>query len=177
MKRLLTLTLILVFQGANASFLTDFAESFGQQIGDKLADRQNIYVESKTVSHMGVAVTYDYQVWRIKPESVCSVYQGDIAHYSRCTQAAKSLFHEYCSYLQKNPQKNRKYGRMKNMYCNAANTYKPTVANLVSSPGNTELEQAKQDCSLATVEAMNNYEAAIVKKRDRLCQKYRDMKK
>jgi len=63
------------------------------------------------------------------------------------------------------------------MYCNAANTYKPTVAQLEASPGNTALEQVRQDCSLATVEAMNNYDAAAVKKRDQLCKKYRDMKK
>jgi hypothetical protein len=116
-------------------------------------------------------IDYQYQLWKIKTPSVCArVKSSNLSNYSSCTTSAKELFAETCTYLQSRPQQHWKYKKLKNMYCIAASNYEPTIAQL-SRPTEDEAQlwEAKQKCSLLTLEARNTNSIKIAQKRDAAC--------
>lgn len=131
-------------------------------------------VQAQLVEYQNQQIDYQYQFWKIKDPSVCArIKMNDISKYSSCTITAKQLFSDTCSYLQSHPQQNWKYPKLKNMYCLAAVDFKPTIAQ-ISQPSEAEAERwdAKQKCSLLTLNARSSASLAIAKERDIACSEY-----
>lgn len=142
----------------------------------KMTDLLGTEIQSVVVEHQNIQVPYSYQLWRIVPKSVCNTYNLNIEEFSRCTLAAKSLFNETCLYLQKGEKEHWKYTKMKNMYCNASMTFKPTIANIRRASVKTPLQLARTECNIATAELMGNHNSKTQKKKESSCAKYQNLK-
>lgn len=161
-----------------AMLFSSFLTSVSSSIEDHMTDRLGTQLQAEVVEYEGHQVDYQYQLWKIRPNTVCASSKDQmIDHYSSCTQAAKSMFRETCNYLQQNPKNNWKYTRLKNMYCTAGASYTPTVAS-IGRPTEQEAElwDAKQKCSLLTLEARNSGLPATEKKRKAACDSYQSLK-
>jgi len=148
--------------------------SFG--VTNKMTNLLGTEIQSVVVEHQSTKVPYSYQLWRIRPKSVCNTYNLNIEEFSRCTLAAKSLFNETCLHLQKGEKEHWKYTKMKNMYCNASITFKPTIANIREATVETPLQLARTECNIATAELMENRNSKIQKKKENSCAKYHNLK-
>jgi hypothetical protein len=150
-----------------SSFLTGMTSG----IHNQLTDVTGIEIQAEVVEYQNQKIDYQYQLWKIKDKSVCSRSKSNnLSNHSLCTITAKQFFTETCSYLQANPQQHWKYTKLKNMYCVAAANFNPTIAQL-SRPNKAEAEQweAKQKCSLLTLEARNTGNQEVAQKRDAVC--------
>ncbi|HTN33537.1 MAG TPA: hypothetical protein VL091_05990, partial [Marinobacter sp.] len=63
------------------------------------------------------------------------------------------------------------------MYCNAAVSFKPTVANVSAAQELPDVEKARQACNAATVAAMGSGDDRLARDRDRQCESYRTISK
>ncbi len=151
-----------------ASFLTSMTNSIHTHVSDVMGTELQINI----VEYQEHKIDYQYQLWKIKPESVCSTKKAELVdQYSACTIAAKSMFNETCSYLTQNPQNHWKYTKLKNMYCSSAVTYIPVTAT-ISRPSENEAEvlEAKQACSILTLQARQESSAVLENKRKIACE-------
>ncbi|MEJ1379293.1 MAG: hypothetical protein ROD09_03090 [Candidatus Sedimenticola sp. (ex Thyasira tokunagai)] len=134
-------------------------------------------IEAKVVEYRGTAIDFQYQLWQIKPPSVCADKRNNIQDFSDCTIAAKELFRETCSYLANNKKSHWQYKKLKNMYCRAASSYSPTYASISrSSQKDMIISDAKQKCSLLTLQAGETGNVKDEVARKDACQKYKQMK-
>jgi len=62
------------------------------------------------------------------------------------------------------------------MYCNAAISYKPTIAQISAATEESEIQRAKKECNSATVEVMGSNDHGAIIKRDARCKKYKELK-
>jgi hypothetical protein len=154
-----------------SSFLTGMTGGLQNHFTDVMGTE----IQAQVVEYQNQKVDYQYQLWQIKAPSVCArVKNSHLSNYSSCTTSAKELFTETCSYLQANPQQHWKHTKLKNMYCVAASNYEPTIAQLTRpTQDEAQLWDAKQKCSLLTLEARNTNSKKIAKKRDAACSKLR----
>ncbi len=134
-------------------------------------------VEAVIIEHDGYQVPFKHQMWRINERSICDNYRQEMTQFAGCTVAAKDLFERTCHHLQVNPDEHWKHKKLKNMYCNAAVSFQPTIANLQwSKQEGVALADAQQACSLATLEAVNHSNAETGKRRDQACEDYARLK-
>lgn len=133
-------------------------------------------VEAVVIEYEGTKIPFQYQMWRIREDSVCSQLQSRIGDYSQCSVKASRLFHELCAQLPMTDNTNWRYAKTRNMYCNAAVSYKPTIATISSESPESELVQAKKKCNVATIDAMGSNDPAAIGYRDRTCKKYNELK-
>lgn len=155
----------------SAAFAT-YLEAVSSRVTERMTDVLGTEVQAIVVQHNGINVPYSYQIWKIRPQSVCGTYRQDFPFFSKCTVAAQSLFRETCGHLQANPQSHWKHQKLKNMYCDAAVTYQPSVANVEWSEESTPIEQARSECNLAVAELMSDRSSEYRKKKDEACGRY-----
>ncbi len=141
----------------------------------RVTDMMGTEVTALAVEHKGILIPYSYQIWRIKDDSVCASYADDMATYSKCTIAARNLFSDTCKYLQRAKPNHWKKKKLKNMYCNAAISYQPTIAALQWSHDVPALESARFECNMATAELMGSNDPKLKKKKQKVCSKYRKL--
>ena len=151
----------------SAVFAT-YLDAVSNSVHDRLTDQFNTVEQAKVVKYDGFEIPYSYQIWKIKDKSVCETYSHNLNDKSLCSQAAKRMFREMCLYLQENPQSGPKYGKTKNMYCNAATNYKPLVAT-VSFDEKSQNDKAKQACSVAILKVMENPSKSNIAARKEAC--------
>lgn len=142
---------------------------------DRYSEVLGTEIQATTVEYNGRKIPYAYQRWKIKPDSVCAIYKGDINTYSSCTVDAKAMFTEICGYLQQNPQRHWKYKKNKNMYCSASLSYKPLIAKIEKASQPTEVETARKECNLAISANMGNSSPKTRNEIDIACAKYKEM--
>lgn len=150
-----------------SSFLTSMTSSIHAQMSDVMGTE----LKAQVVEYQNHKIDYQYQLWKIKSETVCKNKKDElVTEYSTCTIAAKAMFKETCEYLTQNPQDHWKYSKLKNMYCTAGVTYPPTTAT-ISRPSEADVEvwEAKQKCSLLTLEARQTSNQGIEKERETAC--------
>lgn len=145
-------------------------------VSNHFNETRNLEITPVIVEYEGVSVSYQHQLWRVRPESVCSNYRQNISQFSGCTVKASRLFHALCSELKQSASDDWRQVQIQNMYCNAAVSFKPTVANIGSAPTLSGLEEARQACSAATVAAMGNSDPRLARERDKACEVYRESK-
>lgn len=136
-------------------------ESFGTQM------------QAVVVNYEGVKIPYQYQMWTVRQASVCQPYVASVAEYSRCSLAAAGLFNDLCNRLSAQPNGDWRQKKFRNMYCNAAVSYKPTIAKISSAQAAPAANQARQRCNAATVAAMGSQDPELIHQRDQLCAAYR----
>lgn len=162
---------------AFAAFLTGITQSYASRVANEVTDIIGAEMQSQVVNYKDWEIAYQYQVWKIRDQSVCATLKEDLLEYSECTVAARDMFAETCSYLQDNPADHWRYTKLKNMYCSAAVEFKPTVASVSEAPETVdELAAKREACNLATAEAMGSTDAVLIKKRDTACAAYRKLK-
>jgi hypothetical protein len=152
-----------------------YFDSLATPIHHKMTDMLGTEIQAQVVEYREVSLDYQYQLWRIRNESVCSGQKSNIGQFSRCTEIAKSFFTETCLTLQNNPQQHWRYTKLKNMYCQAASSYQPVIAKISRPPAReSELMDAKQKCSLLTLDAMSGSAKALEAK-NKACADYQKM--
>lgn len=135
----------------------------------QVTDTLGTEVKAVVIDYQGVKVPFQYQIWRVRDNSVCFSYQPDLIQYSQCTVKAKELFQTLCAQLSKKPSAHWRYTKTKNMYCNAAVSYKPTIARIGAAEERTEGEEARAACNLAIVAALGSRDPVVIAERDRVC--------
>lgn len=129
-------------------------------------------VTAVSVEHDGIPVSFSYQMWRIRNQSVCSDLSNDLLKFSECTQAASRLFNDVCSQLNRESLQHWKHGRLKNMYCNAAISFKPTIASVEWSSSPSELNAARSECNMATAALLGSKDPDLMFQKQQACEKY-----
>jgi hypothetical protein len=74
------------------------------------------------------------------------------------------------------PNRDVKYVKARNMYCNAAASFKPVVAKISASGEKSDLSLTRSACNAATIAAMGSGDAKAVRERDTTRSKYRELK-
>ncbi|WP_028469849.1 hypothetical protein [Neptunomonas japonica] len=176
-QRVVMAVLLLVSRGAVAenfvlqSYLS-FTHSLSRAISQQYTESAGLTLDSVMVDYQGQPVSYQYQMWRLKPNSVCLPLKDiDVLQYSQCSMAAQQLFKETCRQFINNP--NRKdwlYPKYKRLYCNAAASFQPVVAQVRLSLPVEENTVKKQQCSLLVLKAMSSRDPLDIQLRDEACQ-------
>ncbi|MBK1724800.1 hypothetical protein [Thiocystis violacea] len=123
-----------------ASYLNAATEAF---------DHIDLALRTEAMAHQGLTVTFAHQQWHIREASVCEGERGNVVRLARCTEAAKDLFGKLCQELQAHPHNHPDYRHLRQMYCAAAASYRPTQARVEwAEPVDAEA-QARQECRLA----------------------------
>jgi len=158
-----------------SSLFSIYLDSITTPLYHRMTDIIGAEIQAQVVEYHGVSLDYQYQLWQVRQNSVCSGQRSNIGRFSKCTEAAKSFFTETCIALQRNPEKHWRYTKLKNMYCHAASTYQPVVAK-ISRPTAQEsaIMDAKQKCSLLTLEANSGSDKAL-KAKNEACANYQKM--
>ncbi len=157
-------------------FISSYMDIVSNNVTAQMTDIQGIELQAVAVEHNNVVIPYSYQLWRIKPESVCNNLKLKTIAYSKCTIEAKSLFNETCAYLQSNPEQHWKYRKLKNMYCNAAISFEPKIASIEWSDKPSPLQASRSKCNLSILEFMEKSSQANLHSRNESCNAYKALK-
>lgn len=156
--------------------LATYLNGVASMMANQHMDTMGLQAEAVVIHYDGHDVSYEYQKWKIKDESVCRGYQ-DIGEKSKCTLKAREIFRSLCAEMSKTSKHDPKYNRLKNMYCVSAASYQPVIAEISTARELGPVEAARQACSKATVLAMETRDLQRKNERDKVCQEYRAMAK
>lgn len=140
----------------------------GSYVGNRMVQDMGYELQTKYINFQGEEVTFQYQRWKIIEKTVCGNKQGHTQTYSKCTKAAKALFETACDELRKS---NSGASRNTNMYCSAALSYKPVIAEIKPAREKTEFEILKEKCNRLIMEASITNTAQKRAERDKACKK------
>ena len=158
-----------------SAFFASYLELVSNTAKKSYSDVVGVQETSLVVSYNGISVPYKFQLWKIKDKSVCSTYSNNMAKYSKCTLMAKSLFTDTCNSMKKNRVINGKKKQIRNMYCNAAETFKPTVASISKANIRTPVEMARAKCNMAIANAMGSSDSYLKNQQNEVCDKYKKL--
>ncbi|WP_428034398.1 hypothetical protein [Amphritea sp.] len=158
---------------ASADVLTDSYVKFTQKLASvmlqPMRDSMGVELESVNVDYRNQPVSFQYQMWRLRPNSVCQPQQYKLLAYSACTEAASQFFRETCQRLQQNPTSSPLYPNYKRLYCNAAASYQPVIARVRRSEPMDETTEQRQQCSMLTIKAARTRKTIDIYERDKAC--------
>ncbi|MDI3323725.1 hypothetical protein QKW35_04970 [Pontibacterium granulatum] len=133
-------------------------------------DMLGVELESKHVIYRDQPVTFQYQLWRLRKNSVCAQLKHNLLEYSKCTRAARALFIETCRHLTNNPSDHWKHQKLKNLYCAASVEFKSVVAEVRRSTVADDQElKRRQQCSVLRIQAMSSRDPRTIQLRDEVC--------
>jgi len=156
--------------------LSAYLEAVQNTVHNAVTDRMGTEIKAISIEYEGLTVPFQYQMWRVKDKSVCGVYSEDLSRYSECSIKAKKVFISLCSQLGSGSQSGWRQPKLKNMYCNASVSYKPTVALISHGFDAGAIQEAKQKCNIATVKAMGSNNRLFISERTKLCDEYHELK-
>jgi iron uptake system EfeUOB component EfeO/EfeM len=139
-------------------------------IAEAYVDSMNTTVTSQSLVYNDTNIRFQHQLWKIKPNSVCSDLEGQATQLSKCTQQAKTMFTELCTQLSSMENLNPRGRSLSNMYCNASLTYKPMVAYISEPMQKTEQELKEKECNLMILKAMQNSSKEVLKQKEDDCE-------
>lgn len=148
--------------------LSTYLDAVSNTITSRYTDVVGAEVQTQRVEHRGQQVSYSYQLWRLQRDSVCADKKANISDYSKCTVAAKDMFGQMCQYLESNPESGWRYKKTKNLYCTAAVQYEPVIASITFDK-KSRSEEAKQNCSIATLRVMESNTKKNRREREAAC--------
>lgn len=146
-------------------------DSTSSAISNHIQESVGTEVKTVVIDHNDQLISYQHQMWRIRGDSVCADKRERIDEFSKCTLAAKEHFGNACQYLQESNKDGVRYDQLKNMYCAASNSFRPTIASIASSSKASPLELAKRKCNRLTFD-----KSASAESRDQACARYRELK-
>ena len=96
---------------------------------------------------------------------VRSSCQSKLARYFQCMVMAKKLFEALCVNLSEKPSTHWRQPKTKNMYCNAAVSYQPTIARIGEAEERAEGDEARAACNLAIAAALGSRDPEVIEER------------
>jgi iron uptake system EfeUOB component EfeO/EfeM len=138
-------------------------------IAEVYVDSMNTTVTSQSLVYNDTNIRFQHQLWKIKPNSVCSDLEQQATQFSKCTQQAKAMFTELCIQLSSMKNLNQRGRSLSNMYCNASLNYKPMVAYISEPKPKTEQELKEQDCNLMILKTMQDNSSETLRQKDKVC--------
>jgi hypothetical protein len=146
-----------------------YLHTVSNSIAEVYVDSMNTTVTSQSLVYNDTNIRFQHQLWKIKPNSVCSDIEQQATQLSKCTQQAKAMFTELCTQLSSMENLNQKGRSLSNMYCNASLTYKPMIAYISEPEQKTEQELKQKECNLMILKAMQDSSEEVMKKKNRVC--------
>lgn len=155
-----------------ALYLDIVANSVHQHMTDTLGTE----LQAEVIHYEGFDIPFQYQMWQVRERSVCASHSDNMTTFSQCTVKAKAMFNDLCTELNKHRSDHWRLVKFKNMYCNAAVSFTPTIASISSSPTLSDAEAARRQCNLATAAALGSNDQKLVAERRRACDEYENLK-
>jgi len=160
---------------ASANTLVESYVKFNQELDRALMqpyhDSKGLQLQSIEVEYQQQPVSFQYQMWRLRPNSVClPLKKSSLLKYSQCTEAASQLFSETCQKLKHNPTESLFYPQYMRLYCNAAASYEPGVAKVRRSAPMEQSAEQRQLCSMLILKATRTREPSDIWERDQVCE-------
>jgi hypothetical protein len=139
---------------AGSLSLGEIISNGAQHAANALLQPMNYDIRTNSVMYDGTRISFQYQLWRLRPKSVCIEYSERVNEFAQCTQDAKRFFIEACRVMNEASEHGYPYDQYKSLYCAAASEYKPTVAS-ITAPSATEAAaiDRRRACSLAVLKA------------------------
>ena len=144
---------------------TAYLDSIQNTVHARFTDLHGTEIQAVMIDYQGVKVPYQYQLWRVKDQSVCLPYKSQITQFSKCTLAAKALFGDLCTQLNDKPRNHWRHSKLKNMYCNAAVSFEPTVRGLVWLRRGLRMRRLGGACNLAIAAALGSRDPVVIGER------------
>lgn len=153
-----------------------YVDAVSNNIHRQVTDTLGTEIQVEVINYEGLDIAFQYQVWQVRERSVCGGYSDDMAVFSDCTTKAKALFNDLCSELTRRQSDHWRFTKTRNMYCNAAVSFKPTIASISRSDELSEVESARRQCNLATAAALGSSDPKLVGERKRACDEYESIR-
>lgn len=150
-----------------------YLETVSRQIRDSAARVMNTEVTPVVIHYKGIDIPFQHPLWKIRASSVCEPYRQALDQFSRCTVAAKEMFRDLCDELARHGHTESRY---RNMYCNAAISFRPTIADVSAAEPLSPLELARQACNAATAAGLGSTDPALIAEREGACAEYENLK-
>jgi hypothetical protein len=153
-----------------------YLTSVQNEVYVSMTENMGTEISAVVVEYEGTSIPFQHQLWTIRPKSVCAHNSASLAEHSACTIKAGLMFNDVCQSLTAKPRRDIKYTKARNMYCNAAVTFKPVVAKISASGNKSDVSLARSACNAATIAAMGNRDPKSVRERDAACGNYQALK-
>lgn len=147
-----------------------YLNTVSNSIAEVYVDSMNTTVTSQSLVYNDTNIRFQHQLWKIKPNSVCSDLEQQATQFSKCTQQAKTMFTELCSQLSSMENLNQQGRSLSNMYCNASLNFKPIVAYISEPMKKTEQELKEKECNLMILKAMQDNGPEVLKEKEIACE-------
>ncbi|MCS6205565.1 hypothetical protein [Shewanella baltica] len=146
-----------------------YLQAASNNIADHYMDSMNTTVTTQRLVYQGTTISFQHQLWKIRPNSVCTDLEQQAIQYSKCTQQAKAMFTELCTLLSSMDNLNQKGRKLSSMYCNASLSYKPMIAYISDPEQRTEKELIQKECNLMILKAMQDNSTEVIKQKEEVC--------
>ncbi|MGI3016733.1 hypothetical protein [Shewanella algae] len=146
-----------------------YLQAASNNIADHYMDSMNTTVTTQSLVYHGTTIRFLHQLWKIRPNSVCTDFEQQATQYSKCTQQAKAMFTELCTQLSSIDNLNQKGRKLSNMYCNASLSYKPMIAYISEPEQKTDQELKQKECNLMILKAMQDSSLEVIKQKEKAC--------
>tara|TARA_R110002033_G_scaffold99376_1_gene147772 strand:+ start:2964 stop:3440 length:477 start_codon:yes stop_codon:yes gene_type:complete len=146
-----------------------YLHTVSNSIAEVYVDSMNTTVTSQSLVYNDTNIRFQHQLWKIKPNSVCSDLEQQATQFSKCTQQAKTMFTELCTQLSSMENLNQKGRSLSNMYCNASVNYKPMVAYISQPKEKTEQELKERECNLMILKGMLDKSPETLEQKEKAC--------
>ena len=146
-----------------------YLHTVSNSIAEVYVDSMNTTVTSQSLVYNDTNIRFQYQLWKIKPNSVCSDLEQQATQFSKCTQQAKAMFTELCIQLSSMENLNHRGRSLSNMYCNASLNYKPMVAHISEPEQKSEQELKEKECNLMILKAMQDKSPETLEQKEKAC--------
>jgi iron uptake system EfeUOB component EfeO/EfeM len=146
-----------------------YLHTVSNSITEVYVDSMNTTVTSQSLIYNDTTIRFQHQLWKIKPNSVCSDLEQQATQFSKCTQQAKVMFTELCTQLSSMENLNQRGRSLSNMYCNASLSYQPMIAYISEPEQKTEQELKQKECNLMILRAMQDSSPEVLKQKEEVC--------
>jgi iron uptake system EfeUOB component EfeO/EfeM len=146
-----------------------YLHTVSNSIAEVYVDSMNTTVTSQSLVYNDTNIRFQHQLWKIKPNSVCSDLEQQATQFSKCTQQAKVMFTELCTQLSSMENLNPRGRSLSNMYCNASLTYKPMVAYISQPKKKNEQELKEKECNLMILKVMQDKSPETFEQKEKAC--------
>lgn len=152
-----------------STFFAAYISTVTTNVHNNVSDIYGLKIKTEVIEYDGTKVKFQYQLWKIKPKTVCATYKQKMLDYSTCTVKAQKLFSAICDELPTNNKSHWKTKKIKNMYCNAAVNYQPVVAIIAKPIKVDEQRDIEKKCNLLILKTMNNKNKDLLAEKSVVC--------
>lgn len=149
----------------------EYLNAVSNSVYSRVSDVMGADIQAVVLQYDGMDVPFQYQLWQVRQQSVCGNYKDDLARFSSCTLKAKTMFTDLCAKLPARQSADWRYRKTRNMYCNAAMTYQPTIAGVSAGTPPNEEEERRTACNLATAAALDSSDRKLIAEREKACRR------